>query len=130
MYEYKLNGIHKVVDGDTIDVSIDVGFYVAVIQRIRLFGVDTPEMKSSDELERSLANEAKLFISNWLSSQKQMKIKTYKDDKYGRMLGEIFGDNNVCLNNILLDEGYAWPYDGNSKNKDLNYLIEKRKNNG
>ena len=129
MYQYKIN-VLKIVDGDTLDVSIDLGFYVTTIQRIRLVGVDTPETNSKDELERKLANEAKQFITEWISTQKQMLIKTTKDDKYGRMLGEITGDNGQIINNILVEKGYAWAYDGNTKNKDLVYLIEKRKNNG
>jgi len=130
MFEYKLNNILKIVDGDTVDVSIDLGFNVTTIQRIRLSGVDTPETNSKNELEKSMGDEAKMFIINWVSLQKQMKIKTYKDDKYGRILGEIFGDNDQCINNLLIEKGYAWSYDGNTKNKDLNYLLEKRKNNG
>jgi len=130
MFEYKLNNILKIVDGDTVDVSIDLGFNVTTIQRIRLSGVDTPETNSKNELEKNMGNEAKMFIINWVSLQKQMKIKTYKDDKYGRIIGEIFGDNDQCINNLLIEKGYAWSYDGNTKNKDLNYLLEKRKNNG
>lgn len=130
MFEYRLNNILKIVDGDTLDVSIDLGFNVTTIQRIRLSGVDTPETNSKNELEKTLGNEAKMFITNWVSSQKQIKIKTFKDDKYGRMLGELYGDDGHCMNTLLIEKGYAWAYDGNTKNKDLNYLIEKRKQNG
>ena len=130
MFHYKLNGVLKVVDGDTLDVSIDLGFSITSIQRIRLSGVDTPETNTKDDMERKLGNDAKSFVSNWVSEQKQMTIKTTKDDKYGRMLGEISGDDGLTINQILLEKGYAWPYDGNAKNKDLTYLIEKRKNNG
>jgi micrococcal nuclease len=130
MYQYKLNSVLKVVDGDTVDVSIDLGFSVTTIQRIRLAGVDTPETNTKDELERTIANEAKQFVVDWVSKQNQMIIKTTKDDKYGRMLGEIFGDDGQTINQLLLEKGYAWAYDGNTKNKDLTYLIEKRKNNG
>jgi micrococcal nuclease len=130
MYQYKLNSVLKVVDGDTVDVSIDLGFSVTTIQRIRLAGVDTPETNTKDELERTIGNEAKQFVVDWVSKQNQMIIKTTKDDKYGRMLGEIFGDDGQTINQLLLEKGYAWAYDGNTKNKDLTYLIEKRKNNG
>jgi micrococcal nuclease len=130
MFEYTIKNINKVVDGDTLDVSIDLGFYVTILQRIRLNGLDTPEINSKDELERNMAQEAKMFLSDWMSYQKQLKIKTIKDDKYGRMLGDIIGDNGITVNSLMLERGYAWPYDGNTKNKDLNYLIEKRKNNG
>jgi micrococcal nuclease len=130
MYEYKLNSVVKVVDGDTVDVSIDLGFSVTTVQRIRLIGVDTPETNTKDELEKTMGNEAKQYVTDWVSKQKQMHIKTTKDDKYGRMLGEIFGDDGHTINQLLLVNGYAWSYDGNTKNKDLTYLIEKRKNNG
>lgn len=125
MYEYKISNILKVVDGDTVDLSLDLGFYVTVVQRIRLDGLDTPEMHSKDVNEKKLAQEAKQFIEKWLSENKDLTVKTKKDDKYGRMLGEIFC-NGKSLNKILTDMGYAWEYDGTTKNKDLKFLLEKR----
>lgn len=128
MYEYKILQVVKVVDGDTIDVIIDVGFDILRKERVRINRVDTPEVSSKDELERKLANEAKQFITEWFKSQSSIYIKTTKDDKYGRILGEIFNNDNEYLNTILIDRGYAWEYFGGTKNKDLSLLLEKRKN--
>ena len=129
MFEYKIKEVVKVVDGDTLDLIIDVGFSIFIKQRIRINRVDTPESNSKDIQERQLAFEAKEFVSIWLVNQNHLYIKTTKDDKYGRMLGEIFNENNECLNDVLIQKGYAWEYDGGAKSKDVNLLLEKRKNN-
>jgi len=126
MYEYVISQVSRIIDGDTIDVIIDVGFSIYRKERIRLNRLDTPEGNSKNEIERSLAIDAKDFVTSWLFSQKQLKIKTIKDDKYGRILGEIYGDSE-CLNDILLESGYAWEYHGDAKSKDVSLLLEKRK---
>ena len=130
MYEYKISSVAKVVDGDTVDLTLDVGFCMFTIQRIRISGVDTPEMTAKDETERKMANEAKAFVESWFAKNKQLTIKTTKDDKYGRMLGEIKNDVGECINTLLVEKGYAWSYDGGTKKKDLKLLLEKRKANG
>lgn len=130
MYEYRISSVSKVVDGDTVDLTLDVGFYMFTIQRIRISGVDTPEMTAKDEVERKMANEAKVFVENWFTNNKKLTIKTSKDDKYGRMLGEIKNDAGECINTLLVEKGYAWPYDGGTKNKNIKLLLEKRKSNG
>lgn len=127
MYEYKIKELIKVVDGDTIDVIIDVGFDMYRKERVRINRVDTPESRTNNEQEKLLGIEAKNFISQWLINQNQLKIKTFKDDKYGRILGEIYGDNGDCLNDILIRDGYAWEYDGGEKLKDIKLLLERRK---
>jgi len=127
MYEYNVKEFVKFVDGDTVDIVLDLGFEVYRKERIRINRIDTPEIKSKDELERKLALEAKDYVGIWLINQKQVRIKTFKDDKYGRLLGEFYGDNNVCLSDLLIEKGYAWAYDGRIRNKDLNLLLEKRK---
>ena len=127
MYEYIISNVIKVVDGDTIDVIIDVGFNMFRKERIRINRLDTPEMSSSNLEEKKIAVLAKEFVNKWLRSQSTIRIKTIKDDKYGRILGEIYGDDNICLNDLLLENGLAWDYDGTSKNKDLSILLEKRK---
>ena len=127
MYEYEVKELVKVVDGDTIDVIIDLGFSVLSKQRLRLKGIDTPETLSKDEQERLLGNEAKEYVSTWLINQNKLTVKTYKDDKYGRLLAEVFGDDNICLNTLLVESGYAWEYDGLSqRTKNFNLLLEKR----
>lgn len=126
MYEYEIK-IQKVIDGDTIDVLFDVGFSMFREERIRLAGIDTPETASKDKREKSMGGEAKVFVAEWLRAQKSLKAKTTKDDKYGRILADIYGDNGSCLNEEIVAKGYAWKYDGGTKVKDLNALMEQRK---
>jgi micrococcal nuclease len=126
MYEYEVREIVKVVDGDTVDFLIDLGFGIYTKQRVRLNRIDAPETLTKDETEKKFGNEAKEYVSVWLINQSKLKIKTYKDDKYGRILADIFGNNSICLNQLLIDEGYAWEYSGDSKVKDFNLLLEKR----
>jgi micrococcal nuclease len=127
MYEYKIVEVVKVVDGDTVDIVIDVGFNMYRKERIRINRIDTPESSTSNLEEKKIGILAKEFVNDWLRSQITLKIKTIKDDKYGRILGEIYGDDNICLNDLLLENGLAWEYDGTSKKKDLSILLEKRK---
>lgn len=126
MYEYNIKEILKVVDGDTVDILFDLGFNVFHKERIRLAGIDTPESNSKDQQEKHMAHDAKDFLAIWLVNQNSLKIKTTKDDKYGRMLGEIYGDNEICINKLLIEKGYAWEYNGDAKIKDFSLLIEKR----
>ena len=127
MYEYPIKEILKVVDGDTVDILFDLGFNVFHKERIRLAGIDTPESNSKDLQEKTMAHEAKDFLAIWLVNQNLLRIKTTKDDKYGRILGHIYGDNNICINELLIENGYAWKYNGDAKIKDFNLLLEKRK---
>ena len=122
MYEYKIKEIVKVIDGDTVDILIDLGFSVYHKERVRLSGIDTPEMNSKNVLEKEIAKKAKTFITTWLKEQKNLTIKTYKDDKYGRLLGEIFGNGGVCVNNLLMEKGFAWNY--LTDTRDINLLLE------
>jgi len=126
MYEYIVKEIVKIVDGDTVDIVLDLGFDVYRKERVRINRIDTPESNSKDVTEKKLAIEAKNYVSTWMINQKKIKIKTLKDDKYGRLLGEFYGDGDVCLSDLLIDGGYAWAYDGGTKNKDFNLLLEKR----
>jgi micrococcal nuclease len=110
MYTYKAK-IEKVIDGDTVDVTIDLGFGIYHFIRLRLYGINTKEMHSKIEEERQMAIKAKEFVSTYLG--KTLTIKTYKDDKYGRMLAEIFPDDMaVTINQHLLNETLAVEYYG------------------
>lgn len=126
MYEYEIVKVEKVVDGDTVDVLFDVGFSMFRKERVRLNGIDTPESMTKDAREKSLGREAKTFVAEWLRKQKTLKAKTTKDDKYGRILADIYGDDGVCLNEMMVAKGYAWKYDGGTKVKDFDALMEKR----
>ena len=130
MNEYRVKKVHKVVDGDTIDVDIDLGFSVSFFSRVRLAGIDTPESRTTDAKEKALGLEVKEKIKKELAAAKDVVIKTEKPDsseKYGRILGWIFLDGNtVSLNQQLIDQGYAWTYGGGTKIKDFEELVAKR----
>jgi micrococcal nuclease len=126
MYEYEIKEIKKVVDGDTIDVVFDVGFGIFCVQRVRLDGIDTPETHTTNEQEKKMGLEAKAFIEAWLKGKVGLTAKTVKDDKYGRLLATIY-NKDKSLNDEMVSKGYAWKYDGGTKTKDLNVLLEQRK---
>lgn len=133
MYEYRVKKVHKIVDGDTIDVDIDLGFSVSFFSRVRLAGIDTPESRTTDAKEKALGLEVKEKIKKELAAAKDVVIKTEKPDsseKYGRILGWVFLDGSeISLNQKLIDEGYAWTYGGGTKIKDFDELLAKRQVN-
>ena len=130
MYEYHVKKVLKVVDGDTIDVDIDLGFSVSFTQRVRLAGIDTPESRTKDLKEKALGLESKEFVSKHIKAATTITIKTEKPDsseKYGRILGWVYLDNaSKSLNELMIDSGYAWTYDGGTKKKDFDELLAKR----
>lgn len=131
MYEYRVKKVTKVLDGDTIDVDLDLGFNISFSGRVRLSGIDTPESRTKDLAEKKLGLEAKEYMKSLLDNAKIVVIKTEKPDsseKYGRILGQVFIDGlNISVNQMLIDNGYAWEYDGASKNKNFDALLAKRK---
>jgi len=133
MYEYRVKKVNKIVDGDTIDVDIDLGFAVSFTQRVRLAGIDTPESRTTDLKEKTLGLEVKEKIKKEIAAAKDIVIKTEKPDsseKYGRILGWLFLDGStISLNQRLIDEGYAWTYGGGTKIKDFDELLAKRQVN-
>jgi len=137
-YIYRIKSVLKVVDGDTIDAAIDLGFDISLTKRIRLAGVDTPESRTTDVKEKALGLEVKEWLKKKLEGQTDIIVKTELSDsteKYGRILGHLFiGDKEVSavnkkksVNNQMIDEGYAWEYDGGTKKKDFAELDAKRK---
>ena len=126
MYEYSATLV-KIVDGDTVDVLIDLGFNTTKKERVRLLGIDTPESATKDLAEKKLGLEAKEYITQWFVKNTPFRLQTTKDDKYGRILGVFTGLDGKTLNTRLVDEGYAWAYDGGTKKKDFALLLEKRK---
>jgi micrococcal nuclease len=125
MYEYAIKEVLKVVDGDTIDVLIDLGFDLTKKERIRLAGIDTPESRTRNLEEKKMGLEAKEYLQNKLDNCNDLRVKTEKDGKYGRMLGWLHG-NDENINNIMVTEGYAWEYDGGTKEKSLEALRASR----
>jgi micrococcal nuclease len=130
MYEYNIKKVTKVVDGDTIDVDIDLGFNISYAQRVRLAGIDTPESRTKDLQEKALGLEVKDKIKKLIESAKTVIIKTELPDsteKYGRILGWVYLDGAAkSLNEQLIEEGYAWGYMGDTKIKDFDALLKKR----
>jgi micrococcal nuclease len=122
----------RVVDGDTIDVDIDLGFNVSYTQRVRLAGIDTPESRTTDLKEKALGLEVKEYLKHLLENAEDIVIQTEKPDsseKYGRILGWLFiNDEDTSLNEKMISEGYAWEYDGGTKKKDFDSLLAKRAN--
>ena len=121
MYTYNAR-VLKVIDGDTVDLEIDLGFYVKITKRARLSGIDTYEKNSRLVFERELAAKATSYITNIIQN-KIVKIRTQidKEDKYGRILVEIYStdldfDSHNSINIQLIQEGLAMKYDGGKKN--------------
>jgi len=130
-YIYRIRSIAKVVDGDTIDADIDLGFNISLSKRIRLAGIDTPESRTKDEYEKKLGLESKEWLKKKVEGAKNILIKTELPDsteKYGRIIGHLFINNEVTsLNDQMIDEGYALPYNGGTKDKNFSVLLERRK---
>ena len=137
-YNFRVTKIKKVLDGDTIDVVIDLGFDLAKTERVRIAGVDTPEKRTRDLEEKALGLDA----TNWLKDKLTQTIKGEDElvvrtelvggvGKYGRLLGWLYvGDSDVSLNEQMIEEGYAWPYDGGTKQKNFEDLREIRRHHG
>ena len=116
MYEYKCKLV-KVVDGDTIDVDIDLGFGVWMRdQRIRMYGIDTPESRTSDKVEKVYGKAATAFLVKWTNAG-DLTLRTFKDGKgkYGRILGELWYGIEHNINQLLVDNHHAVRYHGQSK---------------
>ena len=134
MFEYYVKKVSKVVDGDTIDVEIDLGFDISFSSRVRLAGIDTPESRTTDKMEKALGLEAKAYLKHEIDAAKSVVIKTEKMDsseKYGRILGWVFLDGaSVSLNEKMIADGHAWGYMGETKIKDFDALSKARKKSG
>ncbi len=137
-YNFRVIEINRVVDGDTIDVTIDLGFDLHKKERVRVAGVDTPEKRTRDLEEKELGIDA----TYWMKSKLEGAIEGDDDlvirtelvggmGKYGRLLGWLYiGDSEVSLNEQMIEEGYAWSYDGGTKQKNFEELREIRREHG
>ena len=130
MYEYHVKKVTNVVDGDTIDVEIDLGFDISFSSRVRLAGIDTPESRTTNKAEKVLGLEAKEYVKSKIKDAKEVIIKTEKMDsseKYGRILGWVFLDGSkISINEQMIADGYAWGYLGDTKVKDFEPLAKIR----
>ena len=133
-YIYRIKQILKVVDGDTIDADIDLGFDISLSKRIRLAAVDTPESRTADANEKKYGLESKEWLKHKVENAKNILIKTELPDsteKYGRIIGHLFiNDQETSLNDQMVVEGYAWPYKGDTKVKDFEKLKTIRRQRG
>ena len=134
MYEYFVKNVTNVVDGDTIDVIIDLGFDILFSSRVRLAGIDTPESRTTDKIEKALGLESKDYLKKHLKDAKSVVIKTEKinsSEKYGRILGWIYVNGDTeSLNDKMINDGYAWGYLGDTKVKDFEVLKKARAKSG
>ena len=133
-YIYRIKQVGRVVDGDTIDADIDLGFDISLTKRIRLAGIDTPESRTKDLAEKELGLDAKNWLKHRLEEAKDIIIRTQLPDsteKYGRIIGQLYiNGEDVSLNQQMITEGYAREYFGETKNKDWEPLKEIRRRNG
>jgi len=134
MYEYFVREVKNVVDGDTIDVVIDLGFDILFESRVRLAGIDTPESRTTDKAEKTLGLEAKEYLKKQIKDAKSVVIRTEKMDsseKYGRILGWVYvNGESDSVNNKMIKDGYAWGYLGDTKIKDFELLKKARTKSG
>ena len=138
-YNFRVTEINRVLDGDTIDVTIDLGFDLYKKERVRVAGVDTPQKRTRNLEEKALGIDA----TNWLKKKLEDTIAGDGDElairtelvggrgKYGRLLGWLYiNEDTVSLNEQQITEGYAWAYDGGTKQKDFEELREIRRSYG
>ena len=137
-YNFRVVEINRVLDGDTIDVTIDLGFDLFKKERVRVAGVDTPEKRTRDLEEKALGIDA----TNWLKEKLEGALAGDDDlvirtelvggvGKYGRLLGWLYvGDGDMSLNEQMIAEGYAWSYDGGTKQKNFEVLRGIRRSYG
>ena len=130
MYEYNVT-IVKVVDGDTVDVDIDLGFGMTYKkQRVRMMGIDTPESRTRDLVEKKFGKASKKHLQNLLSEAERLTLMSHDKGKFGRILGEIFAhheEEEFSINQIMIDDHHAVPYSGQSKDDIKLQHLENRK---
>ena len=137
-YNFRVTKINRVVDGDTIDVTIDLGFDLYKKERVRIAGVDTPEKRTRDKEEKALGLDATAWMKEKLEGaikgDDELTIRTELKGgvgKYGRLLGWLYvGDDEFSLNQQMITEGYAWEYDGGTKQKNFEELRAVRRSHG
>ena len=137
-YNFRVVEVVKIIDGDTADFILDLGFDLYKKERVRVAGVDTPEKRTRNLEEKALGIDA----TNWLKEKlegaingdDELSVRTELvggTGKYGRLLGWLYcGDELLSLNEQMIAEGYALPYAGGTKNMDLEALREIRRANG
>ena len=110
--------VDRVIDGDTIDVTLDLGFDISYRGRIRFQGINAPESRTRDAVEKQAGLAAKRYGEDWTKGlENRVIIQTSLDDrgKFGRILGRILNDQGECLNDEMVSLGHATPYDGGKR---------------
>ena len=137
-YNFRVTEINRVLDGDTIDVTIDLGFDLYKKERVRVAGVDTPEKRTRNPEEKELGIDAtewlKAKLEGAISGDDELSVRTELVGgvgKYGRLLGWLYiGDAELSLNEQMITEGYAHAYDGGTKDMNLEALRVIRRSHG
>ena len=127
MYEYRAK-VTRIIDGDTIDVDVDLGFDVWLKNSVRMYGIDTPESRTRDKEEKRFGLLSKQFVKDHYPVGSTAILRTHKDKtgKFGRILGELVWENTT-INKIMVDEHYAVLYNGQSKEDIEEQHLENRK---
>ena len=137
-YNFRVVEVVKIIDGDTADFILDLCFDLYKKERVRVAGVDTPEKRTKNLEEKALGIDAtnwlKEKLEGTLAGDDELSVRTELvggTGKYGRLLGWLYiGDDSVSLNEQMIEEGYAWAYDGGTKQKDFEQLREIRRQHG
>jgi len=120
MYEYRVK-VNKVVDGDTVDVDIDLGFGIVIKdERVRIMGIDTPESRTRDLEEKKFGLASKARLKELLGKTAILRTQINKNGedmkgKFGRVLGDFILENNKMVTEVMIKEGHCVPYFGGSK---------------
>ena len=127
MFDYFCK-ITRVVDGDTVDIELDLGFKLTKKDRVRLPGIATPESRPRNLAEKKLGLEAKEVLKAWCKKHKgKIIIHTESEGKYGRLLGALYStESDQSVNDLMLEAGHAWEYGGGTKEKSFEELAERR----
>ena len=128
MYEYRCK-LNRVVDGDTVDVDIDLGFGVWLKkERVRLYGIDTPESRTRDKVEKKFGKLAKQFLVDWIEQYDHILVESSAKGKFGRILGNLYDpEKKECWNEMAIEAHHAVPYEGQSKDDIKKGHLENRK---
>ena len=126
MYQYKITEIRRIIDGDTVDVTIDLGFNIRLNHRVRLVNIDAPSIRTLNEEVKKYGLRAKEKLEEYLNSGDSIIVATQKPsetEKYGRILGEIYVEgHNLTASEYLFANQYAWVYDEKNRKSDLSEL--------
>jgi len=135
MYEYNIKVV-KVVDGDTVDVDIDLGFGMTYKkQRVRMMGIDTPESRTRDLVEKKFGKASKAHLKKLLSGAERLSLMSHDKGKFGRILGEIFAhyaeghpvyETEISINQQMIDDHHAVDYGGGNKEEITEQHLKNR----